>query len=933
MKGLITWVTILNICLGYCQETVDINRINHGVMFKFIRADYMINRAWSHTFVFDIPSEILGNRHHDLLGNSTNSSSHSLYVDCIHNVDKAINAPFINPEDRRGTSFAGENDTLGLCVHLKEELEQVVKQVREKHEQLSELTGSLEALLPGDVPRSWATGAGSTRATRSLIPLVGRAVSGLFGLATESQLEIVANHADEVLKMARDQNKVFGKLTGDLTSFSKTVAKRIDGLVAAVQANTLSTHKIYTTYQGRLRVTETAIALFEKRDLLLWEMSKAEKHVEQFKNGLQLLNMGYLPGDMITPAMLADAILNIRTELRREQDRLTSTDPRWYYKRASFVHARVGNQLTIMVEFPLTRYRDKFRTYELVLVDMIIPKNHDAIMRLKTDVKGLSIGGDKRYQGHFVELTERDIIDIRANSVKRKHERLIKWEWQRSCLIAILRDDMKRINHLCQYNIIPGTRKPSVVWLEKSDFLLTGVDHYTLEVSSKNETTIKHGCEQCVITLPDRSTMEVNGIIALADFRFNTSLGDKRFTVNRPLASKFFSETELRMINGDTLLQLPPTFVLPKMNFKNPNGTDWIAEDRTLQLEMTKVIDSVKSDREVIHTLAHQVYSDIKLDSGDLISWRDWILIGVGGALLLMFIQIIYVMIKLRQLIVAITILNQISGVNSGIVFQYSRPTPMAPVLLNSDPGIRWENAWNCAGTWLAVGLIASMVLILTFWMAGRCCRKRTCQETVIALNIIGPKSGKIISLMSCHVPMGDVELRADGAPAALQVDGCLLPRLSFYWQNEVIIKSLRVSKTVPTSVRLSIAEAYVMNQVLKEDYQVVIVLIEGDRIKSAPGVPREVVKLQRALSVSSIQRPLGGRNLHGISSWKSAKSEESEHMEMQEMEPTYRIDNGSTTEEQHYGASNRSSGPEVGAVPRTPSAPVDSIHYVPPRD
>lgn len=893
----------------------DISRINHGVFFKFIRADKIVNRLWRHTFIIDIPLEIIGHKHHDLLGNDSAAAGHDWYVDCIHKVDKSVNTRHINPNITRGTGWNYSNEYSDACLSLKEELEIAVRQVREKHTHLRDLTEKIESLLPSEIPSSWKTRGTETRNARSLIPLIGKAASSLFGVATEEQLDVVANHVDEVLKMSRDQNKIFGKLSDDLTSYSKVVGKRIDGLVSALQTSTLASHKIMANYQGRLNIRETAAKLEERKDVLLWEMSKVETHLEQFRQGLQLLNMGYLPSEIITPAMMTSAIASIGSELSPGEESFIHFNPARYYRKASFIHARIGNQLTVMVEFPLTRYQGKFSSYEVILNDMIIPENQDSVMRLKTDVKGILLGqvGRGGFQGiRYVELSNWDVIDLRRNAGHGNQHRMLRIDGHRNCLVSIFRDDINKIKENCQYIILPGKLVPSVLWLHKSSFLVTAVDEYRLIVG--NWTMRKRGCKQCLVMLPDKSVMETDDFQAYAEYALNNTAGRLYHTVNKPFVSHFFSEGELSIIRGDSLYSELPVFKLPPMNLQKPNNSVWVAEDKVLKLEMNRVVESVKADRDIIHTLADKLYEETKLGPGNFSTWQDWSIVGIGGTMILITILLIYIISRLRYLCLAIAVLNQACGVTAGFTLQYQpTTTPLADMdALNQGAldNLIWMS--GSAWAWVCAGFVAGIIFTTVIWiLKARCCGRMTVFETTLALNVVGRDRGKIVPLLKCHVPGSDLEVRTNEAPSHLEVKGLLSPRLSFNWENDIIMKSLRLSRRVPTSVALSVADARELKKLFAQEHQVIPVFIEGDRISTIPGLQRQTVKSRRSGSLSSTT---------SISFDRSAR----EGMEEIEMN-TFNNPNGSSYDYSRelsdlgVGRSNGEGGP-IRKVPTAPS-------------
>ena len=127
--------------------------------------------------------------------------------------------------------------------------------------------------------------------------------------------------------------------------------------------------------------------------------------------------------------------------------------------------------------------------------------------------------------------------------------------------------------------------------------MITAVEGYRVPVERKNGSVYKPGCSQCVINLPAKSRLITNQVLALPDYQANGSPDDVRYIVNRPLVSHFFSEKYLQIINGDTLLNQLPIFTLPDMKLERSNLSKFVAEDRELKLELSRVIDDSGRNR------------------------------------------------------------------------------------------------------------------------------------------------------------------------------------------------------------------------------------------------------------------------------------------------------------------------------------------------
>lgn len=815
----------------------DINRLNYGVLFKAIKREHIVNRIWRHSFVFDLPQRIVSQRHHNLIGTTERnaSSSSKWYADCIHEIDREVNPDYVDPENMRGVSWNRSLDFRGVCDALKGDLREAVRITREKHGFLKRSIEELEALVPYGVPDRWHTQSiGSARNKKSIIPIIGKAASGLFGLATEEQLETVAKHMSEVLKMTHDQTVMFERVTGDLSSFSKTVNDRLENLIHGVNKQALVTHRAIITQQGNLDRDETKILLVNKQLALGWEIEKIRRHIDQFKNALQLLTMGFLPCEVLTPAMLREAIQGIRIGLNGAYT-IVSNNPLDYYKHARFVHTRKGDKLLITVDFPLTAFETPFMMYEIVLNDMPVPHNEDTAMRLKTDIKGIAVGNP----GHevlFLELNEFDLWEMKSSVFQHKERRVFQQNWGKSCVISIYRDNAARIKMFCDYQILPGKMVPSVKWLHDDNFLMTAIESYTIRKESN--MTVNTGCTQCVLTIPHQGSLETNDFLITGGYGNNDEQDTIKYLINKPIASHFFSDKDLEIIDGNTMFAELPQLHFPNMTLRRPNETLLVAEDNDLKLSMKKAMEAIKNDNVIVHTLADKVYWDGKLDmDAGFGKLMDWVTVGVGISVFLASLQLFYLTARMRQLALTMAVLQQATGIEGELILSYfTSTTTQAEVISNntieeSAPGLQW--LWLCTGLGLGISLAVIVYVI----------RNKSCKEgesgTYIALNIGGRSEGEIVNLMKCHVTASDIEVRVQDGPTGLEVMGWLKPRLYFYWTAQVVIKSLNVAKTIPQQVDLTFQQARALRRLTQQGCIVRAIFVEGSSVTAVPNVPK----------------------------------------------------------------------------------------------
>ena len=827
----------------------DINRLNFGVLFKFLKHEYIINRIWRHTFVFDLPHTMVPTQHHDWLTTANTTDSRGWYIDCIHRTDRLVNPNQANSNDQRGGPHDSGQDLQLLCDKIGSEISASVKIIREHHDILTELVKEITIMLPREVPDTWfnqSTETQSTKTKRSwtddgLIPIIGKAASGLFGLATNEQLNIVAKHMTEVIQMTKDHTKMFEQATEDLSSFSKAVSKRMDGIVKGIREQALNTHEVLSDYRGALDVTKTKMELIAKTKKLCWELEKTRQHLQKFKSSLQLLNIGVLPSDLITPAMIQETINEIKKRIVSENYHIVLQNPLDYYKQVNFLHATGSDHLMITVDFPLSRYRERFRVYEVVLSDMTVPQNKDAVMRLKTEAKGLMFEV-QRNDGLYAELSEIEVWEMKKDIFHHKERRVIGKDWGKSCLMSIYRSQDARVRKFCTYQIIPGKLEPSITWLTNDDFLVTAINEYSVVIDQ--EIRNEKGCQQCILTIPHNGEISTDSFLLNGGYGTSNETEYMKHTINKPLIAHFFSETELRMIKGDTTFEEIPQLTLPQIRLERPNETNAVAEDVELKLDMDKAMEAVKGDSVVIHTLADKVYWDGKLETKYFASWMDWATVGLGIIVGLLALQLIVVTSRLRSMALALAVLEQgygVSGQTLNLNYPSAATKNFGQAQNGTAPLITLQGLASLPWLWFAAGFGIGLSCALLLWIILNRCKENATAGTIVALNIGSRGRGRIIKLLKYHVTISDLEVRVHNAPSGLTVKGCLMPTLQFFWDGQVLIKSLNVTETIPQCVRITMSEARALRSLIDNAYLITPIFVEGEMVKTIPNIPKQM--------------------------------------------------------------------------------------------
>ena len=389
-------------------NSLHVSRINQGLYFQHVGASYFTNDQWHHSFAFDIPERMTTThitKHPDIIqptqrGNTTHN--HIVGMEqCILHYDQVLQPP------RQGGNRTFERNP--LCVKYGPLITRLIQMVKQDHEANDAIIQAIEDLLPPKV--------GSRSPKRAIFSMIGKLSNSLFGTATEEQIQAVDQHVQQLANIAKGQGLAIQKSLADLSSVSKTMTDRLDNAMKIVRQNSLM------AFDNFQHIVE------ESQDHLLFQMDIIRRGTElnhamlgirtyyqNFYDSMIQLTNGRLPSFLVTCEMIQWVF--------REIDRSLSGHPSGFQlrirnclkfvKETTFVYANVGHHLVITVAFPLTN-KGLFDIYRLQSIDLPVPQQPNATMRLKTKEVGMAIERTARRFHFFIPAHEMALFAFKGH--------------------------------------------------------------------------------------------------------------------------------------------------------------------------------------------------------------------------------------------------------------------------------------------------------------------------------------------------------------------------------------------------------------------------------------------------------------------------------------------------------------------------------------
>ena len=622
---------LLLVAGGMDERNMDVSRINYGVRFNYLRTVRVVNGVYRHSFNFEIPTEPFHGRHHAVTHGF--EANIGWLTNCFHYWDLVAHPGHGQEKGRPHQQTNGSS----LCVKHSAEIVQLLKVAKEDHDQLDGIVAEINSLLPLPV-------FGRAKSKRSLIPLIGRVASSLFGMATDAHLSQLSEHLRSAMTLMKGQSKNFTYLSGNLASYSKKTDTRMQDLTNQMKLEALHNIQNFAEmYQGE-RSVEFQLALERKARQLKHVMDKAKFTLKSFYESMQQLTAGRLPSQLLTKEMLEETLQKIS---ENKSFHLVMTNAIDYYKQGHFVYTQTNGHLVITLEFPWSYYPLGFNTYQIKLIDMLVPNLAGAAMRLTTSKRAIAIQTDKTL---FYFPTDMDILEVNGLGQYRSFKRSLQKVSSNECLIAIYLNSGIAVKENCDYQIILNGLKPSVHWIEGDQFLLTKIATMNIRCRGLGGGSL-NGCDQCVVVIPPNCWMETRNTITMmnaggiAPYGNNTRTRalDVFYTVNRPILTNFFSENELNSLQGENLLEEKPNIALPAFQIYEPHTLNDTIKEGARIISLQKMIIQLKKEKMLIYDAAEISIKDRDIsESKDWSKYHEWLTIALAIVNILLIIQVSY---------------------------------------------------------------------------------------------------------------------------------------------------------------------------------------------------------------------------------------------------------------------------------------------------
>ena len=472
MRFLIRIVSLL--LLGFHLKGQN---IYENVVFQEINQVRLTRSEWKIACVFEIQTIL------DYVKSIANDIGRVLKVIANVQRDYAQSA-------KATTIFENEDLLLGMRDHsgFSQTFDQMLKEI-------AVLTSAYKGLQ--NELKNYAFLSASSRERRSLIPIVGRVLSGAFGLATTGQVRALRTG---IQTLSDNQEKIYHLVENQISminvsrKYIKENRQTINKLIIGVHQIDMKVNNISQILITDLNTIGRFVQIYSQLNLALQSIKRmidsAQRYVDHLRLELSFLAIRHISPNLLSPEELSKILHQVRSKLPAAF-RLPTHPSRklWSYFRTLNCAAIIDNKkLIIIVTIPLLDNDESYQLYEihnLAFPDPFTPSpNYEssmmALYRLETEALMVNT-----HRTEYIFITREELYSCshsEGHYCNAQHARL-PISKSRTCVISLFMKNSDKIKRYCVPEIYTNVHLPRAVNLKDGIYAVSTKNPFSLHLT------------------------------------------------------------------------------------------------------------------------------------------------------------------------------------------------------------------------------------------------------------------------------------------------------------------------------------------------------------------------------------------------------------------------------------------------------------------
>lgn len=380
-----------------------------------------------------------------------------------------------------------------------------------------------------------------------------------------------------------------------------------------------------------------------------------------------------------------------------------------------------------------------------------------------------------------------------------------------NCALALYHGNKTDIHNLCKFRFAQNSVAPYMRQLNASHFL--SVNNSVLTLSCQSRPKIINDCYYCVVQVPCDCSISTNDVYfpkrhSKCHHHKNINTISVMHPVNLIVLHKFFGLNAISNITANTTFPAPLNITIKQIRNYDNKFSNLIANDQSAHLNLDRVVERAKEGKVVYQDLV-EPFLNSEISVSSVSGFEIVSVISIVISVLAIF-AVCFMVSKYRKLLAVVTLLQRAGSSTAYPTlpsFIYTeKPTSTAPPAIQ-DIHVHIHNFSSYII--LALGLL---IILYTVFKRVRSARP--------AVMIDITNGTECITCFIMHLPLciQNCHFHLSLNIKLLNVQGIVKPSLNFDWGDLAIFSDNDAysSLTLPSTVRVSIYEAYKIRKALK---------------------------------------------------------------------------------------------------------------------
>ena len=326
------------------------------------------------------------------------------------------------------------------------------------------------------------------RTERSLLPIVGKALSFLFGTLSEADIDAIRSN---VIKLAQGQEKLRHVVEGSLTILKTTQGqtvnntKAINDVIEGLADLSEASHNLSEEVREMQYYTEVYTMLDRAATEAQSLIDMARDSSQNLKLQLNMLSLGHLSPSVISPNELRKLLGDVKGQLSSQFK--FPFDPRkdiWtFYKTLTCTTLMEGGQLIVVISIPLLDNVGAFEVFRIHNMALPLNGSNQTNVLARFSLEASAIAVNKR-RTHFAALSASELRDCSDPlktycTFKSPVYSIVSTEM---CVIQVFLGHQDGITKLCKTVIQPNDPSPQARYLTDGHWAITSAVPLTFSV-------------------------------------------------------------------------------------------------------------------------------------------------------------------------------------------------------------------------------------------------------------------------------------------------------------------------------------------------------------------------------------------------------------------------------------------------------------------